>query len=169
MSAANELLADAFTRVRDGVSSVLDDLEADDLTHRPAPDANPIGWLLWHLLRVQDDHVADAAGTEQIWTSGGWADRFALPFDDSATGYGHSSDDVAAIRVSPDLLAGYADAVHDASITFVKGLADTDLERVVDDSWDPPVTLLVRLVSVIGDDLKHLGQAEYIKGIVTSE
>jgi hypothetical protein len=37
---------------------------------------------------------------------------------------------------------------------------------VVDASWDPPVTLGVRLVSVISDDLQHAGQAAYLRGMI---
>lgn len=40
-----------------------------------------------------------------------------------------------------------------------------DLERVVDTNWDPPVTLGVRLVSVLSDDLQHVGQAAYLRGL----
>jgi hypothetical protein len=37
---------------------------------------------------------------------------------------------------------------------------------VVDLNWDPPVTLAVRLVSVINDDLQHGGQAAYVRGML---
>ena len=47
----------------------------------------------------------------------------------------------------------------------MRGLTDRDLDRVVDERWDPPVTLGVRLVSVISDDLQHAGQAALIRGI----
>ena len=107
------------------------------------------------------------AETEQVWTSEGLIERFGLPFDPRATGYGHSSDDVAAVRVdSPDLLIDYYDAVHDQTIRFVQSLTDSDLARIVDEAWDPPVTLGVRLVSVIEDDLQHGGQAAFVRGIV---
>jgi hypothetical protein len=43
---------------------------------------------------------------------------------------------------------------------------DTDLDRVVYESWDPPVTLSVRLMSVISDDLEHAGQAALVRGIL---
>ena len=39
---------------------------------------------------------------------------------------------------------------------------------MVDEHWDPPVTAGVRLVSVIGDALQHLGQAAYVKGLPPS-
>lgn len=163
---AADLLADAFGRIGEGTLVVIDGLAPGDLSHRITPDANSIGWLVWHLLRVQDDHVADAAGTEQVWTSAGWQKRFGLPFDDGATGYGQSSDDVEAVNLEPELLDGYARAVTAVTLAYVEGLSDTDLERIVDESWDPPVTLAVRLISVIGDDFKHLGQAEYIRGLL---
>jgi len=165
VSTTADVLGDAFDRIGEGVVAVVDGLSPDELGRRVAPGANTIAWLVWHLLRIQDDHVADAAGTEQVWTAAGWEERFGLPFPADATGYGHSADDVAAVQATSELLTGYAQAVTAATRAFVAPLSDADLDRVVDDAWDPPVTLAVRLVSVIGDDLKHLGQAEYVKGL----
>jgi hypothetical protein len=166
VSSATDVLGDAFGRIGEGVREVVDGLSPDELSQRIAPGANPIGWLVWHLLRVQDDHVADVAGTEQVWTTAGWSQRFALPFEPGVTGYGQSPEDVDAVRTSADLLVGYAQGVIAATQDFLRGLSDDDLDRVVDDRWDPPVTLGVRLVSVTEDDLKHLGQAEYVKGLL---
>lgn len=165
MSTATDVLGDSFGRIGEDVLAVVDGLTPTELARRIFPAANTIGWLVWHLLRVQDDHVADAAGHEQVWTTGGWEKRFDLPFEPGATGYGQSRDDVAAVQTTSHLLSGYAQAVTAATMSFVERLTDDDLERVVDDGWDPPVTLAARLVSVIGDDLKHLGQAEYIRGL----
>jgi uncharacterized damage-inducible protein DinB len=164
---ARDLLVDAFDRVRDLVGKTLDGLTADELAYRVDKEANSIAWLIWHLTRVQDDHIADAAQVGQVWRSHGWVDRFRLPFDAAATGYGQSSDDVDAVRPdSAELLRGYHDAVHDQTIEFVKRLGPGDLDRVVDEKWNPPVTLGVRLVSVISDDLQHVGQAAFIRGLI---
>ena len=162
----SDLLVDAFGRVHETVHGVVKDLRPEQLEFRASVDANTIAWLVWHLTRVQDDHVADVAGTEQVWTSAGWSDRFALPLDTSDTGYGHSSDQVAAVRVSSDLLTGYHNAVHDQTLDYLRGLSESDLDRIVDERWDPPVTLGVRLVSVIEDDLQHVGQAAFVRGIL---
>ena len=160
-----ELLADGFGRVQEVVHDILGGSTAEQLVFRLDAEANSIAWLIWHLTRIQDDHVADAAGTEQVWTAGGWCERFGLPFEAHATGYGHGSDAVAAVRVeSADLLRGYYDAVHEQTIDYVKRLKDADLDDIVDDSWDPPVTLGVRLISVLSDDLQHAGQAALVKG-----
>ncbi len=167
MTTTAELLADAFSRVHESVHAVLDGISDDALTVRLDPDANTIAWLVWHLARVQDDHVADVAGTEQVRTKDGWARRLDLPFDDSALGYGQSSDEVAQVRgVSAEQLSGYFDAVHEATLAYVRQLSDADLDRVVDTRWDPPVTLAVRLVSVINDDLQHVGQAAFVRGVL---
>ena len=162
-----DLLADAFGRVREVVHDAVTGLTAEQLAFQADPAANSIAWLVWHLTRIQDDHIADVADTEQVWTSGGWAERFDLPFRPHATGYGHQADDVAALQVeSAGLLTGYHDAVCEQTLKFVRGVADGDLSRVIDYAWDPPVTLGVRLVSVISDNLQHAGQAAFIRGLV---
>ena len=162
-----DLLIDAFGRVRESAAAVLDGLSEEQLTARPAPDANTIAWLVWHLARVQDDHVAEVAGHEQVWTADGFAERLGLPFDASETGYGFSSEQVAQVRTTAADLAAYVDAVHMRTESYLRGLDADELDRVVDDSWDPPVTLGVRLVSVLDDDAKHVGQAAYVRGLVT--
>jgi DinB superfamily len=163
---AAEVLADGFGRVRQEVRSTLEGLSVDDLVRRPEGAGNPVGWLVWHLARVQDDHVAHAFGAEQVWTSHGWAERCGLPFPRSDTGFGHTADQVASLRLDPELLLGYLDAVHAQTAEHLSAVTDPDLDRVVDTSYDPPVTLGVRLVRVISDDLQHAGQAAYVRGLL---
>ncbi len=161
----SELLLDAFDRVRQTVHRVVDGLDVGTLTYRADPEANTIAWLAWHIGRVQDDHLADAFGTPQVWAEQGWAERFGLPFDEDATGYGQNPEEVGRVRVAADLLTGYLDAVHEAARVHLSGLSDAELDRVVDTNWDPPVTLGVRLISVVSDGLQHAGQASYVKGL----
>lgn len=161
-----ELLIESLERVLESGRTVVDGLTPDQLAARPAPDANSIGWLVWHLARVQDDHVADVAGTEQVWTAQGYADRFGLPFEVGDIGYGHSSEQVGRVRADAELLASYLSAVHAQTVSYLRGLSADDLDRVVDERWDPPVTLGVRLVSVVNDDTQHVGQAAYVRGLL---
>jgi uncharacterized damage-inducible protein DinB len=161
-----ELLADAFGRIGGMVHDAVGGLSDEELSYRVDDGANPIGWLVWHLARVQDDHVAHVAGTEQVWTSAGWAERFGLKLEVADTGYGHRPEQVAAVTTDAPTLLGYYDAVEKATLAYVRGLSDDDLDRVVDERWTPPVTLGARLVSVIGDDIAHAAQAAYVRGIV---
>jgi hypothetical protein len=163
-----ELLTDAFERILTTATAAVDGLSEEQLATRVAPDANSIAWLVWHLARVQDDHVADVAGTEQVWTAQDFVTRFDLPFDSGSIGYGMTSEEVGHVRAGADLLADYLRAVHGATVDYLSTLSADDLERVVDDRWDPPVTLSVRLVSVVSDDLQHAGQAGYVRGLLSS-
>ncbi|WP_250446068.1 DinB family protein [Actinotalea sp. C106] len=162
-----EILTDGFDRVREEVVAVLDGIAPTDVDRVPAPGANTIAWLVWHLSRVQDDHVADAFAQEQVWTEG-WAERFGLDLPRLDTGFGHGPAEVEAVRVSPDLLVGYHEAVHARTVELLRRVGARDLDRVVDEAWDPPVTLGARLVSVISDDLQHVGQAAYLRGLLQS-
>jgi hypothetical protein len=162
----NGLLIDAFGRIRDAVHGAVEGSSSEMLAYRPDDDANSIAWLVWHLTRIQDDHVADVAGTEQVWTAAGWVARFGLPFDPADHGYGHTTEQVAALAgASATLLLGYHDAVHAATVGYLATLTTGDLDRIVDERWDPPVSLAVRLVSVVADNLEHAGQAAYVRGV----
>jgi uncharacterized damage-inducible protein DinB len=160
---AKKILIDAFGRVRGLVIDLTDDLTEEIATYRPDPGANSIAWLIWHVSRIQDDHVADLAQVEQAWVE--WRERFGLPFGKWATGYGQGPEEVAAVRVSGDLLADYHRAVHELTQRYLESITAEELDRIVDTHWDPPVTAAVRLVSVIGDTMQHLGQAAYVRGL----
>ena len=163
---AKDILLDGYDRIPPLVHAAVDGLDEDALSARLDPEANSIAWLVWHLARVQDDHVSDVAGHEQTWTADGWAERFALPFGAGETGYGFDADQVAQVRAGAELLTGYLDAVHARTVDFLGGLSGTDLDRVVDDAWDPPVTAGARLVSILDDCTQHAGQAGFVRGLL---
>ena len=163
------LLVEVYGRLPHLAHEAVDGASLEELTTPPAAGANTIAWLVWHAARVLDDHIADPMGTEQLWSEGIWPARFGLEPDVSNTGYGHTPADVLAVRpLSPADLTGYFDEVHAHSVAWLATLTAQDLDRVVDTRWDPPVTLGVRLVSVVDDCLQHLGQACYVRGLHTS-
>ena len=163
----NELLIELFGRVDEEIHSAVDGLDVEALTTAPAEGANPIGWLVWHLTRVQDDHMADIFDAEQVWVTGDWGRRFGVDSDASNTGWNHSWDEVTTIR--PDgakALLEYYDAVSELTRGFLATVTAKDLDRVVDTRWNPPVTLGVRLVSIVDDEIQHAGQANYVRGLL---
>ncbi|GAB3928567.1 DinB family protein [Kribbella albertanoniae] len=162
---ANEILIDGFGRVQEQVHDVVKGLDDKVLTARPSETTNSIAWLLWHLTRIQDDHVSEVAGHEQAYTADGWHERLGVPFDTADTGYGHTPEQVGQVTASAESLVGYYDAVHQQTLEFLRLQADSDFDRIVDTRWDPPVTLGARLVSVLDDDAEHMGQAAYLKGL----
>lgn len=166
IDAARELLRDSFTRLIEHVDDLTENLTDEVAYYRPTPEANTITWLIWHSARIQDAQLCDIAGTEQVWFRDGWVDRFALDLPRDAHGYGHTPEEVAKVRASPQLLAGYYHAVHKLSLEYVASVSADELSRVVDERWTPPVTASARLVSIIDDAAQHLGQAAYVRGLV---
>ncbi|MBB2989383.1 hypothetical protein FHR72_000846 [Mycolicibacterium iranicum] len=167
IDSAREVLRDSFTRLIEHADDLTENLTDDVAYFRPAPEANTITWLLWHTARMQDAQVCDLAGVEQVWFRDGWVDRFGLDLPRDAHGYGHSPEDVAKVRASRDLLAGYYHAVHRATLEYVASVSAAELARVIDQRWTPPVTASARLVSVVDDAAQHLGQAAYVRGLVS--
>ncbi|MEV6637635.1 DinB family protein [Actinoplanes sp. NPDC051470] len=164
---ANEVLIEAYGRLPELVAGAVEGLSPEQLRQTPAEGANTIGWLVWHLTRVQDSHLTELIGGQEVYVAGGWAPMFGLPGGSDDTGYGHSAKQVA--KVAPETsqaLLNYYTAVHERSIEFLRGLSDDDLDRVVDKNWDPPVTMMARLISVYDDDAQHAGQAAYVRGLL---
>ena len=161
------LLLELYGRIPPLAARAVDGLDVEELCTAPEPGANTVGWLVWHLARVQDHHVAELLGTEQVWVHGDWARRTGLEPDPSNTGYGHTAEEVASVRPeNSEVLLDYLEVVQDRTTEMLEGLAPEALDRVVDDRWDPPVTLGVRLVSIADDSLQHAGQAAYVRGLL---
>lgn len=163
----NELLADAFGRIVGDFERAVTGLTPEELAFRPDPDANSIAWLAWHAARVQDDHVSALADRPQSWIEDGFEQRFGMDLDPGDIGYGHTTDQVAVVRPDgPGLLADYLRAVTARTVEYLSCLDGSELDRIIDWNWDPPVTAGVRLVSVIDDSMQHAGQALYVRGMI---
>ena len=164
---SRDLLKDAFTRIRELTHTAANGADQARLTYRPEPGANSIAWLIWHLTRIQDDHVSEIAGLEQAWVTDGWAAKFGMAPDPKNDGRGHGPEQVGAISPDgPELLLAYQNAVSDRTFTYLDTVDADELDRIIDPSYDPPVSVGVRLVSVISDNIQHAGQARYLSGIV---
>ena len=162
----SDILIDAFGRIRGAVHRAAEGLDAAGLAYRPDGAANSIAWLVWHLTRIQNDHVAEIADRIQVWQDGSWAEQIGFTGDLNDTGYGHTSAQVAAIRpATAEPLLAYHDAVANRSIEYAATITPDELDRIIDRSYDPPVTVGVRLVSVLSDCMQHTGQAGYVRGL----
>jgi uncharacterized damage-inducible protein DinB len=159
---------EVFGNIREFALDALEGLPDEALTWQPADGANTIAWLVWHLARVQDDHIAHLAGSPQVWDADpAWATRFGLEAGDRRIGYGDTAEQVAQFApADATVMTEYLDAVTDRTLAYLDGVGDeAHWDRVVDERWDPPVTARVRLASVVSDDLQHVGQIAYLRGL----
>jgi len=162
-----QMMTDGYTRVSQALRRALTGLTQEELDRRPSGDTNSIGWLAWHLTRVQDNHFADLIGEEQLWIRDSWHARFGRLADAGDIGWGHTPEQVAAFR-SPDVdtLLAYHEAVAERSKAYFGTLTAEDLDRELDEpQYQPLPTVGVRIVSILSDNLQHAGQAAYLRGL----
>lgn len=163
---SNAIVIDALGRIQNTIRRVLDGMTPDQLYYRPAENSNSTAWVIWHLTRVQDHHISDMGGLEQLWTSDGWHARFGMEADGKNTGTGHTPGDVAKIRPDAETLQSYYDAVYERTKTVLSSLTPEDMDRELDEpQYNPLPTIGVRCASIISDNTQHVGQAAYIKGL----
>lgn len=162
-----ELLQELYGRIGPLALDAVADLDADQLNHRPTAETNHIGWLVWHIGRVLDHQICEQSGERQLWLDGDWAARLGRTPAADDIGFGQSAEEAAAVRVEKASdVVDYLQAVCARTTSYLGTLDAAALDRVVDTSWDPPVTLGVRLVSVADDCLQHAGQANYLRGML---
>jgi hypothetical protein len=167
-----QLVTNIFLRISQELEMILDGLTVEELNKQPAPDANTIGWLIWHLTRGQDRGLGDVMGEEQLWIKDKWYAKFNRAPDPADTGFRHSPKDIAAFR-SPDgkTLLEYHRAVLERSRRYLeKELSETDLEREV---ARPTLAMVLPvhalIVGAINDGLQHVGQAAYVRGLIKGQ
>lgn len=162
-----DFAADALSNMSDRLITGLDGLSVEQQCYRPDPDANTIAWLAWHMTRVQDHHIADLEGGNQLWIDDGWDKEMGMSSDLDDHGYGHSSEQVGAlVPPNPTVLAEYQAAVAKRTDTYVRGLTEEQFDEIIDRAWDPPVTRGVRITSVVNETAQHVGQVSYLRGLV---
>ncbi|MCE1174300.1 MAG: DinB family protein [Propionibacteriales bacterium] len=163
---AFEILVEAAGRIPGAAQQALSGIDSHTLHSQPAGRGNSIAWLVWHAARQLDAQLAALSGDDQVWSRDDWSQRLGIDRGPQQIGFGDSVAEVAALRVSdPTLLTAYLEAAVAALVDYLA--TAPALDEVVDTRWDPPVTRGVRLVSIIDDAVAHLGQAAYVRGVVS--
>ncbi|CAM2802498.1 DinB family protein [Actinomyces slackii] len=169
--ALRKVLIDALGRSRERLDRALEGVSAEQANARPvdglAPRIDSLTWLAWHTARAIDLQIAPLAGREPEWTAGGHSTRFDLPLPDDTEDWRHTPEESAQVEVRDlSVLTAYLDAVYSSATGFLESLDPARLDEVIDREWEPPVTLGVRLVSIIDDASQHSGQAIYARRLL---
>ena len=150
---------------------VVDGLSDDQLAWRPAPRAHSMGWTLWHLARCADKFAAEASGASEIWVRDGLAAKWGLVDAlHGSNGVGTGVDDETAATLRPpskDVLVDYARRSFAALDAVVDGLdADAAAREARTFYFEEPAAVGRALVTSLAHDNRHLGELEYIKGLM---
>ena len=163
----NEFIEDALNNEHQFLMEAVNGLTPWELVWRAGPEANPIVWILWHMLRVEDMWIQFFIQNEpEIWERGGWHQRFGLPTRDN--GFGHTQEQVAGFPVL-DLreLLGYGEAVRDGTLAYLKGLGPEDYDRVPRERR-PEMSIAAIVRQIVGEVYQHQGHIAYLKGLIRS-
>jgi hypothetical protein len=147
------------------VLKVVGDLTDEQLRYRPAPKAHNIGWILWHIARADDNVALDLTG-RSVWEGGRYAARWGHPEKGAGTGW--DDEKAASLPLPPkgELLAFVREvfAVVDAArqeideARFRAGLDSRFMSR--------HTTVADVIMSELAHDNRHLGELEYLKGLL---
>lgn len=164
-----KLIVDGFERLPELAGEAFAGVRAPDFDRPPQPGANPLGWTVWHLTRVQDGQIADLMGEPDLWVRDGWHKKFNRPPDHDDSGYGHTLAEVRAFRSpSAKVQLDYLHATTERTKRYLASLKPADLDRPLDPGPDPS-TVAIRLVSILADCHQHAGEAAYINGLLKAQ
>ena len=160
----NELIADALEKETGFLMEALDGLTPEEMSWQPAPDANSIGWILWHMVRVEDMWIQFFAqfGAE-LWETEGWHEKFGLPTRDN--GFGHTSEQVNNFPgIGLQQFLEYRASVREHTLAYLNTLGPADMETVPRERR-PEMSLGAMFRQIIGEMYQHVGQIAYLRGL----
>jgi uncharacterized damage-inducible protein DinB len=166
-----EFILKALERTPMMLANALKDVRPDELKWRPGPQANSIGFILWHVTRSEDRFIHTLIQQKpQVWEQPKWHQLFPnLPSDPAATGYGFTSDQVAEFQMpKQEDLMQYNQAVRAATVDFLKGLPQDELNKTIDHPRLGKITYAEVMALLLGEINSHIGQMDYIRGLAQS-
>ena len=160
----NEFITDALDKENGFLLEALDGLTPDELAWQPAPDANSIGWMLWHMVRVEDMWIQFFAQFQpELWESDGWHEKFGLPTRDN--GFGHTAEQVNNFpRLDLAEFLQYRAAVRQSTLAYLNTLTPDDMATVPRERR-PEMSLGAMFRQIIGEMYQHVGQIAYLRGL----
>ena len=160
----NEFIVDALDKENGFLLDALEGLGPDELAWQPAANANSIGWILWHMVRVEDMWIQFFAQFQtELWETEGWHEKFGLPTRDN--GFGHTAEQVNNFPgVDLAEFLRYRASVRQATLDYLDTLTPKDMEHVPRERR-PEMSLGAMFRQIIGEMYQHVGHIAYLRGL----
>ena len=173
-----EFVINSVSRMRESTLRLVQELSQEDLRWQPASFANPVGFLLFHIFRVEDRYFRRwLGGTGEIWEREGWAHRWNLPERDPTasetllgdTGVGWTPEQVAAWEPPPKTeLLDYGQRVRENTLLIIAEF-DLTMLNVVPNPDRPNFTYTYYLHQASHHEAQHQGQIDYLIGLMRGQ
>ncbi len=151
----------------DKLNRALDGLNDDELRWRPTLESNSIDWMVWHMARVEDNLVNFVLrDVESIWERDGWGERLGIAT--SGAGAGMTMEEIRAMgRIDvPGVMEYYRTVRGETSQYFEGEMQEDDLSRVIQHTNFRGRTGAWVLGRLLCEEAEHLGQIEYLRGMM---
>ena len=151
-------------------------LTDEQLYWQPEQNNNHIMFAIWHAYRSEDDIIHGLLMQKPgVFANNGWAERLPVaqpgepPF-----GTGLNREQIAAVRVDLDTLLEYADAVRVSIQAYADSLTPEQANEEIPLPFFADVYPMMDKASrievlnffCIGHVAEHLGEVQYIKGLL---
>ena len=154
----------SMNQVHERFLATLRDLGEDALTWRPAPHANAILEIVWHVARADDRLGRRTSGLgPEVWSSQHWHRRFDLSDGSDPDGDYQFLRGRGPIPRLPTIVE-YLNAVHSDTLQRLARLDPADLDRVPDPGR-PQWTVAACFRHMITHKNNHHGQVDFIRGL----
>ncbi len=151
----------------DKLERALEGLSQDELHWRPALESNTIDWMVWHMARVEDNWVnVQMRKEDSIWERDGWPERIVV--ETSSNGFGLTAEQIRAMPAfDVPLVMEYYRSVRAGTTRFFENeMQEVDLQHEITHPRYDPVSYAWILGHLLCEEAEHLGQIEYIRGMI---
>jgi len=165
-----DFILKSLENMQKALTAATSDLEYDEIKWQAGPRANPIGFILWHQLRVEDRFVHTLFQQKtQLYEQDKWYQKMGLPNEPDNTGRGYNAEQIAAFPV-PELktLQQYGDAVRRHTIEYINSTGPEELNRILDRPGVGKIPISEFFLILLGEVHQHIGQIAYLRGLVRS-
>ncbi len=162
-----DFILDMLDRMQGAVTAAVDGLTHDELRWRPGPDANSIGFILWHQVRCEEVIVQSMIQRKpQVWELEKWHEKLNLPENPMDVGYGYTAEQIASFPVPElsDLLA-YSNAVRSQTVECLKSMTSDKFSEVLQTPFFGEITIAKLFGHLLSEVTLHIGQIAYLRGL----
>lgn len=159
-----EFIQDAVAELHGAMIEDVKVLTQEHLAWKPAPKANPIGFLFWHYIRTEDNMLQGFQGKPSIWESEKWYEKLGM--DDKAQGTGFQESEVDKVAALPlSEIMTYAEQVIQSSTEYLKSLDDAGFDHAPNPERPRRTIAMMIRNFILAHGWWHLGEIKYLKGM----
>ena len=129
------IIKTGYEAVHDRLIPFMFKMEEDKIRKRIIPLINPVAWMIWHVLRVEDMFLSDVIFRKrQEFHKGKWLKQLKINTPNVGTGMTKEQADQLSLQINLDALKSYNSAIKDQTLNLLMLLPDWPNDKLDDAS-----------------------------------